>query len=372
MDVDALAAYIEAAHAFVRTEDLQQAASAVIARITGAEGGYVTPGAAAAVALATAACLAGLDVDTMDRLPDTAGIPHEVVIQRIHRNPYDHMVRAAGARLVAFGADGAATVEDMEAAISANTVAAFYHAQLEFAGMPFQEYAAVAHRHNIPVIVDAAMSLPPASNLRRFIAEGADAVAFSGGKTIRGPQASGFLAGRRELLLSVALQHQDMDVLPATWSRRSLLQSGLKRPPQHGIGRSMKVGKEEIAALIVALEKYVQRDHGAEQAAWEACAQRLAERIHAICGLPAWVEPTDSPGRPVPLAVLAVDGSCRLTAAEMVRQLQAVDPMILVNDYDLDKGLLKLNPENLQPGDEEVLVEAFRQLVAAPADRSSA
>ena len=109
------------------------------------------------------------------------------------------------------------------------------------------------------------------------VGAGADLVAFSGGKTIRGPQASGFLAGRADLLVSVGLQQQDMDVLPATWARRSLVETGvLPRPPRHGIGRSMKTGKEEIAGLLVALDRYAARDEVAEGARWAAITEHLA------------------------------------------------------------------------------------------------
>src|SRR5205814_4393848 len=117
------------------------------------------------------------------------------------------------------------------------------------------ELVGVAHRHDLPVIVDAAAALPPAENLRAFIADGADLVVFSGGKAIGGPQVSGILVGRAELFDSVALQHQDMDVFPATWTwRERYLASGqLPGPPHHGLGRPMKVGKEEIVGRVVAV-----------------------------------------------------------------------------------------------------------------------
>ena len=235
--VDAMA---EAARSFARIGDLQEAASGLIAELTGAEAGYVTAGAAAAMTLGAAAMLARLDPDRMDRLPDTTGGPGEVLVQLAHRNPYDHLVRASGARLVEFGGASGGTGMQMEAVIGSGTAGAFYNGQAQAIGLGIAEFVAIAHAHDLPVLVDASMNLPPRADLRRFIDAGADLVAFSGGKTIGGPQASGFLAGRRDLLVSVGLQQQDMDVMPATWARRSLLETGkITRLPAHGIGRSM-------------------------------------------------------------------------------------------------------------------------------------
>ena len=145
---------------------------------------------------------------------------------------------------------------------------------------------AIAHRHDLPVIVDAAAALPPVENLRRFIAAGASLVAYSGGKAIGGPQASGILVGRADLIDSVALQHQDMDVYPATWTwrERYIESEPLPGPPHHGLGRPLKVGKEEIAGLVVALRRFLTRDHAAERREQE---ERLATIVGALAGIPA-------------------------------------------------------------------------------------
>ena len=217
------AAMAEAAQACARIEDLQEAAGRELAAATGAEAGYVTAGAAAGLALAAAACLAGLDVAAMDRLPDATGLRDEIVIQRPHLTAYTHALRLAGARLVEVGylgfpGQGITWPWQVEAAITARTAALAYSAGRAPGAVPLEEVVAIAHRHGLPVIVDAAGALPPAENLRRFVAAGADLVAYSGGKAIGGPQASGLLVGRAELIESVALQHQDMDVYPATWT----------------------------------------------------------------------------------------------------------------------------------------------------------
>lgn len=357
MDREVVEAMAEAARSFVRIGDLQEAASERIAALTGAEAGYVTSGAAAALTLGAAAMLARLDPDRMDALPDTAGGPSEILVQRSHRNPYDHLVRASGARLVGFE-----TEAQLAAAIGSTTAGVFFHGQAEADGLPIEAIVAVAHAADLPVLVDASMNLPPRANLRRFVAAGADLVAFSGGKTIRGPQASGFLAGRADLLVSVGLQQQDMDVLAATWARRALLEAGvLPRPPRHGIGRSMKTGKEEIVGLLVALERYAARDEAAEQRAWAGLAARLADGLDGLSGLDARVAPTQADGRPVPMALVTIDPPAfGIDAVELTRRLAERDPIVMVGDHDAETGLLRLDPETLDDAGVDAVVSALR------------
>lgn len=215
----------EAASACVRVEDVQEAAGKLIADVTGAEAGYVTSGAAGGLALSAAAAIAGLDVARMDKLPDTTGMPNEIIVQREHMTAYSHALRLSGAKLVEVGyvgypGQGCTWPWQIETEINERTVAIFYSIGNSPGAVSLLEVVEVAHRHNLPVIVDAAAALPPVENLRRFIDEGADLVCFSGGKAIAGPQASGILTGRADLIASVALQHQDMDVMPATWTWR--------------------------------------------------------------------------------------------------------------------------------------------------------
>lgn len=363
MAPEVVQAMTEAARSFVRIGDLQDAASELIAELTGAEAGYVTTGAAAALTLGSAAMLAGLDPDRMDRLPETGGGPSEILVQRSHRNPYDHAVRASGAHLVEFGGPGGASAGEMTARIGPATAGVFFHGQAESAGLAIAEVVSVAHARGLPVLVDASMNLPPRADLRRFIDAGADLVGFSGGKTIGGPQASGFLAGRRDLLLSVGLQQQDMDVLPATWARRALLDARvLSRPPQHGIGRSMKTGKEEIVGLMVALRRYAERDEAAERGRWLALTDRLALELGRIPGLSSVVEPAQADGRPVPMAIVRVDAATYgRTSVELVRAFEDLDPIVMLGDHEAEAGILRLDPENLDEAAVDAVIEAFRR-----------
>ena len=189
----------------------------------------------------------------MERLPDTEGMPNEVIMFRAHRTGYDHAIRAAGARIVEVGfndrsmGSGVRGLEDWEmaAAINSRTVAIAYAANPTHQP-PLEGVAAVARTHNLPIIVDAAAQLPPKSNLRRFIAEGASLVAYSGGKAIRGPQGTGILCGHKELVASALIQQLDMDILIDTWTPPDGLMDGhfKDRLPHHGLGRGFKVDKE--------------------------------------------------------------------------------------------------------------------------------
>ena len=208
----------------------------------------------------------------MDRLPDTDGMPNEIVIPRSHRNGYDHACLASGrARLVEVGvAERTRDPQSWEiaAAVNERTVAIAF--SVGFSPLPLADVVVVAREHGVPVIVDASAALPPRGNLRKFVAAGADLVAFSGGKAIRGPQASGILCGRKDLIASAGLQMWDMDFVPALWNPPpSLIDPAIAKRgiPNHGLGRAMKVGKEEIAGLLVALERFAAGDDAADLAA---------------------------------------------------------------------------------------------------------
>ncbi len=359
MEDEVLQAMREAAAASVDIAELQAAASRAISAATGAQAGIVTSGAAAGLTLATAACLARWDVARMAALPDTRAMPNRVLMARTHRNSYDHAIRAAGARIVDIGHNDRGTgagvrgleAWEIDAAIDAQTVALVFVATAHtVADLP--QVVACMHRHQLPVIVDAAAQLPPRSNLQRFIGAGADLVVFSGGKAIGGPQASGVLAGRSDLVGSALLQMMDMDVNPQTWSPPALIdRQALGGIPHHGIGRGFKVGKEEIAGLLVALERFVARDE-------PAAAARATDRLRAIAAALA-AEPAISTrlvaadeATPVPLLELAVQGS----AHALSRRLQQGDPPVHLSERLADDGILTINPQTLRPDDDAVLV----------------
>ena len=362
---EVLEAMSQAAECCVRMDELQSAASEVISRATGAEAGIVTSGAAAALTLGAAACLAGLDVNRMNRLPDTNGMPDEFIVHRAHRNDYDHAVRASGARFVEVGFGYYTFAYEVESAITSRTVGMYFQAGVHQGVLPLNEYVEIAHRHSLPVLVDAAAEMPPAFNLNGFIRAGADLVAFSGGKHLQGPQATGILCGRRDLIMSAALQHQDMDVFPRTWPLRALIEDGtLTGPPHHGIGRGFKVGKEEIAGLVTALELYQKRDFAAERARWNADLECIATGIKSMPGLSARLVYPQPSGKEVPGLTVSVDAAAAgMDANAVINALQKGEPPICVFEKLADAGEITFFPEALRPGEATVIARRLRAVL---------
>ncbi len=354
-----LAAMVEAAKASVDMLDLQAGASRVIARATGAAAGIVTCGASAALLLGAAACLTGLDPARMNALPEVPDGRCDFIVVRSQRNMYDRALRVAGARLVEVGiADrysGAgvrdATAWEIEAAIGPHTAAICWLAQ-PASLPPLQEVAHVAREHGLPVLVDAAAQLPPRANLRRFLDEGADLVAFSGGKAIGGPQASGILCGRADLVSAALVQMLDLDVLPELWRAPSEFAplAQMRGLPQHGIGRSCKAGKEEIIGLMVALERFVAADEEARYAEWRG----TLEAIVAAAGTPERMQLRIVDGT-VPLLEIATSAP-----DELATRLASGTPSILCSLARRQEGVLLMSPAALAPEQAAVIGARLR------------
>lgn len=331
------AAMDEAAQAFVNMDLLQARAGALIARMTGTEAALVTPGAAAGIALAVAACITGGDRALMRRLPDVPRGKNEVIIQRGHRNDYDQAVLQAGGRLVEAGYVYRTEPFEIEEAIGERTAAVLFvdhmrGAQLGMVRLP--QVVEIAHRHGVPVIVDAATKLPPVSNLRDIPASGADLVTFSGGKAIQGPSASGFICGRAGLVAAAAAQSS----------------------PNSGIGRSMKVGKEEIAGLVAALHEYVARNHAAIEQVWEQRIRYIQEQVAGVAGCTAERIYPDECGRPIPrlkISLAGQDGEAR--ALKAIDDMAGGAPAIAVANYLADGGIIIIDPTCLRDGEEQAV-----------------
>jgi L-seryl-tRNA(Ser) seleniumtransferase len=373
MRPEVAAAMAEAAAYCVDMAELQAHASQMIASVTGAEAGYVASGAAACLMLATAACVTGLEPGKMARLPDTTGMKNEVVVVRSQRNFYDHAVRAAGIRLVEVGLPdryAGAGVRDAEAweiadAITDRTAAVFYVA--DAAARPsLAEVVKVAHAAGVPVIVDAAALLPPQANLRRFIEIGADLVAFSGGKALNGPQGTGILCGRHDLIMAAALQHLDLDIVWEQWSPPATLidKTRLKGIPQHGIGRPCKVGKEQIIGVLTALELFVAEGDAARHQRWRGMMETLASGLQGIPGTKVTLHGTGSTEE-VPTVTLTLERSNRLSALDLVIALQSGSPAIQADPLLCEQGTVTFNPMCLQPGEAEIVGASVKGLLVA-------
>ena len=362
-----------AARCSVDVGELQAAASRVLGRVTGAEAGMVTTGASAALTLAAAACMTRWDVARMAALPQAEGFANEILVPRTHYTSYAHALRAAGARLVDLGHNDRGTgagvrgleAWEIETAVTAKTAAfAFSANPATYGDLPM--VVAVCHRLGLPVIVDAAAQLPPKANLRRFIDAGADLVAFSGGKAIAGPQASGLLVGRRDLVGAALLQQRDMDVSPETWTPPELVErAALEGVPHHGLGRGFKAGKEEIVGLLAALERFAAADDAAANAASEERLRRIGAAIGELPGVSQRLVLARDTGR-VAWLQLAVDASvARVDAMGLSRRLQDAPVPVHLSERFAAQGILMIDVQALAPEDDARVATAVREAVLA-------
>jgi len=358
MEKEALEAMDEAARYSVRLDELQAAASKVIAEKTHAEAGIVTAGAYAALTLGTAACICRFDVARMNRLPDTADIPNEVIMPWHQISGFDHSICAAGARIIGVGIPNDTTPPnnvhiisrwDIASAITEKTVAIAYAPRLG-SHPPLEEVIEIGKKYNIPVMIDAAALVPAIENLHRFIDMGVDLVCFSGGKGILGPQASGILCGRRDLIASAAIQMLDMSGEPFnTWDPPASLipKEKLRGKPEHGIGRGMKVSKEAIIGLLVALQNLTEVAFTKKVEYLRELLWSIGERVKDIAGVE--LRMTDDKGAYPMLEVKIDENIVGESATEVYQRLK--EKGIYVRDMQLNKGLIHIHSISM---DEEV------------------
>lgn len=368
MPAAVLDAFQQAAHETVPLEQLQAAASRRIAKITRTEAALVTAGSAAALTLGTAAILTRFDFGRMERLPH-CDFPCEFVISREQRSGYDHAVRAAGAKLVEVGFNeivsnaGVRRTEawEYEAAFGPETAGVVYVVAPD-SRPALEEVVARAHRHDLPVLVDAAGELPPKSNLSTIAATGADLVAFSGGKAIRGPQSTGILCGRRSLIAAAALQMLDMDDHPELWDPPSdwLDRTQLDGLPRHGIGRGLKVSKEEVIALLTALELFASGAYDAERAESRGYLERIVAVLSEAPATCRIFDPADGERPPV-LEIQLNESRLGVTAFEVCRRLRDGQPPIYVGHGRLAAGTLVIHPLCLNAESAQILAGRLRE-----------
>jgi L-seryl-tRNA(Ser) seleniumtransferase len=343
-----LEAMAEAATAFVDMAELNARAGEHIARLVGVEAAHVTSGSAGGLLLAAAALIAGTDPERIRRLPDTEGMRNELVIQRCDRIQYDQALRAAGARLVEVGGAEACTEAEVEAALGPRTAGLVFIVSPGLAerGVPVERLAVLARAHGLPLVVDAASTLPPVGHLRRWTDLGADLVILSGGKGIRGPQNTGLLLGRADLVRAAAAN----------------------AAPNAAIGRPCKVAKEDVVGLVAALELFLRADHAAE---WRRHREEAEAIRHALADLPGVTATLEEdPGVwTAPTLLVALDPASGLTPEGVMAALRAGEPPIMVRVF---QGRLLVDPHCLR-GDEARVVarrlreELARQPAAVPA-----
>ena len=282
------AAMQEANAAQVEMTELHAKAGARIAEMTQNEAAYVTSGSAAGLVLSAAACITGGNPALMDKLPFTDGLKNEIVIHRFQRNHYDINIRQAGARLVEIGSHRQTHPWELEDAIGEKTAAVFYFPG-QYAGrniLKLETIIEIAHGKNVPVVVDAAAQLPPSSNLWRYTKElGADAAIFSGGKSIGGPQNTGIILGKKEIIESCAMMGS----------------------PRYAIGRPMKAGRDVIVGLLAALAHYLDGGEAAQYAHNERWCEFFMERTTGMKGLSPRLRRPNTLGQDLPEVVIEID-----------------------------------------------------------------
>ena len=325
--------------------ELNRAVGKVLAEICGAEAGVVVSGSGGGLVMQAAAVIAGKDPANMVRLPDTTGMKDEIIIHRSHRFGYDQLYRAAGAKFVEIGDGRRCYPWQLEAAFTEKTAAvAYLYAQfVSRRAIPLPQVCEIAHARGVPVIVDAASTLPPRDNLRRYIREGADLVILSGGKGIRGPQGTGILVGRADLIEAAAAN----------------------AAPNAYLGRSMKVAKEEIMGLVTALRIFDEEDEAAETARYREMMQVVVDALIEVPGLRVSVQ-HDLINYLVPTALIEFTPEWNGPSRDEVMEAMAKgDPAIHLHQLG-DPDEFGVDPINLDEGEVEVVIRRLREELLRP------
>ena len=349
-------AQAEASRHFVNIVELHQAVGRRLAELTGAESGLITSGAAGAMAAATAGCMAGTDPKLIWQLPDTTGLKHEVIMVG-GRSAFDNAIRLAGAKLVLVEKS-----DDIASAINSNT-AMIYTTDL---GEKLVREASIAKEHNVPILLDDAAGIPPIENIKLYARMKLDLYTFSGGKGLRGPQCSGVLLGRKDLIEAAM--------------RNSC-------PFEGAVCRPMKVGKEEIIGCLTAIETWLKLDSKKLYEEWNTRVDRIAKLVETVSGVKTEIYIPDDGNRYPTLRVSWDQEAWGFTVSECVKKLHEGDPAIEVLSIDnpsmvsaVQEGTDKPKPNpkelkeqnhlelvsmTIQPGEEMIVGQRLRTVLGA-------
>jgi seryl-tRNA(Sec) selenium transferase len=352
-------AQLEAAEHFVNMLDLQRAVGRRLSELTGAESGIITSGSAGAMAAATAACMAGSDDKYIWQLPDTTGLKHEVVMVG-GRSAFDSAIRLTGAKLVL-----TYSPEELANAINENT-AMIYTTDL---GEKLQRVVAIAKQRKIPMLLDDAAGIPPADNARLYARMGIDLYCFSGGKGLCGPQCSGLLLGRKDLIESALLNSS---------------------PREGAVCRPMKVGKEEVIGCLTALETWLKLDEKKLYDEWNGRVDRIRKLVETVPGVKTDTYVPDDGNRYPTLKISWDQQAWRYSITDCVEELRAGDPVIEALGAD-NPSLVKTvregqpnrkerkGPDHIElvsmtikPGEEIIVGQRLRAILGAAQKKSAA
>lgn len=349
MPAEVVAAMVAASKHFVDIIALQKRVGEELAKLTHNEAAYVSCGAAAALTLSTAACITGLDAAKREQLPLDSGsgkpnlatMKSEVIVHRFGRVGYDFAVRQVGVTFVEIGDENGTSPDELEAAITDKTAALFYFANpsREHLWVPYAEGIAIAKRHGVPVIVDAAAQLPPKENLWRFTEMGAELVMFSGGKGLCGPQSSGLIVGTQQLIDAIAFNG----------------------PPHPFIGRGMKVGKEEMVGLLAAVKWYLKHADMFQQV-YEEQVVYFTQAFADVPGVEVQRSFPSEAGQPMPRTEIRFDENrLGITRDAILHKLATGEPAIDIAGAG-SNGVL-INGQTLMPGEVQIIARRLKEIL---------
>ena len=332
----------------VHLMELHKAAGEYLARRLRCEGALVTSGAAAAIKLATAACITRGNKSAVINIPtEMQGLKNEVIVQKAHRYDYDHAIRDCGARLI-----DVETLDEYERAFSERTVMTQFFNAAEGGRISREDWVRVAHKHGVPCFNDAAADVPPISNLWNYTEMGFDLVAFSGGKGLRGPQCTGLLLGKKDLIDAAQLNNS---------------------PNSNTIGRGMKVGKEEIIGLVAAVDWFLEQDDARMEAEYRKRAALIAERVKSVPSVEArvFIPPV---ANHVPHLLITYDmNRIKVSAMEVMQRMREGTPRIELNpstgggpaSIGLPGGsnVIVVGVWMLQPGEDEIVARRLEEVL---------
>jgi uncharacterized pyridoxal phosphate-dependent enzyme len=325
---------------FVSVPELEVAAGTRIAEMLKLPEGYtalVTSGAAAAIQSGLAGILTGGQENFIRQLPDLTGMKSEVIIQKSHRNPFDHQLRSTGIKLIVIE-----TVDQLRAAVNERTAMMHFSNFANAAGrIKVDEWVKLAKQYNIPCMNDAAADTPPVSHLWDYTNMGYDLVTFSGGKAIRGPQCAGMLIGRKELVANALLNNS---------------------PHEDTLGRSQKVGKEEIVGMVKALELFLAEDHEALAKEWQARLELISREITKIPSVSTSYFVPDIANHVPHMSITWDAARISLTAEQASKLLRSSNPSIVLEPHEGGPGLA-MNSFMLQPGEDKIVAEQLSRIL---------
>lgn len=320
---------------YVNLDDLQDKVGERIAELLECEYATVSSGCFGAMSIGMAGILTGMDPEKVKQLPDTNGMKNEVIIQESHTIGYAQALTNVGARVVKVK-----TTRDLEKAINKNTAMLwFLNAHTDQGAIKWEEFIALGKKHNIPTFIDCAADVPPVENLFKFTKMGFDLVSFSGGKGIRGPQSAGLLLGKRKYI-EAARMHT---------------------PPRgETIGRGMKVNKEEVLGMLVALELYLQKDHKAEWAMWEAQIKLISDRALEIKGVETEVHVPKYANHVPSLRIRWDQSLVKITPSDVRDQLKNGHPSIQTVG---DNSTVGITTWMMVPGQERIVAKRVSEIL---------